>query len=95
MLDEVDAGHLPAGVLDAAGRVLAAEAGFALGAEQAVTLADLAHRRLMLGFDADQGRSLYRALADEAARAGGWTAERRQAELDALSAYSDSFLVAS
>ena len=94
MLDEVDTGGLPAGALDAAGRVLAAEAGFALGAEQAVTLADLVHRRLMLGFDADQGRSLYRALADEAARAGGWTAERRQAELDALSAYSDSFLIA-
>ena len=91
---DVDAGRLPAGALDDAGRVLAAEAGFALHAERAVTLSDLVHRRLMLGFDADQGRPLYPALADEATRAGQWTPERRQAELDELNAYSDSFRIA-
>ncbi len=91
MIAEVDAGRLPAGALDEAGRVLAAEAGFALATECAVTLADIVHRRLMLGFDADQGRPLYPALADEAARIEQWTPERRQAELDELNAYSDSF----
>lgn len=91
---DVDADRLPAGALDDAGRVLAAEAGFALRSERAVTLADLVHRRLMLGFDADQGRPLYGALADEAARVEQWTPERRQAELDELNAYSASFRIA-
>ncbi len=90
----IDEGRLPAETLDASGRVLAAEVGFAFATERAVTLADLVHRRLMLGFDADQGRPLYPALAAEAARYNAWTPERRQAELDELTAYSDSFRVA-
>ncbi|MDH3546921.1 MAG: FAD-dependent oxidoreductase, partial [Gammaproteobacteria bacterium] len=76
--------------IDAQRTVLAGEVVFAIRNEMARTLTDIVHRRLMIGFDADQGRALYDVVADLAAAECTWDSERRAAELDALLAYSDS-----
>ncbi len=86
-------GRYPDGVLDPGGRVLKAEIAFAFDRELARDLCDVIHRRLMVGFDPDQGRSLYEAIADVAAGWMGWSADERDAALRALNDYSDSFLV--
>ena len=79
--------------IDAARKVLAAEVVFAVREEFALTLSDIVYRRLMIGLDADQGRPLYDAVADIAARELGWSAETRAKQLDELRAFSDSLLV--
>ena len=79
--------------IDANGTVLAAEVAFAIREELVRTLTDIVFRRLMLGFGADQGRGLYAAIADLAAAEFGWTDAERQAQLDELVAYGDSFRV--
>ena len=79
--------------LDADGRVLAAEVVFTLREEFALTLTDILFRRLMIGFDADQGRDLYAAIADIAAAETGWTPEQKTKQLDALNAYAESLRV--
>ncbi|MDH3533464.1 MAG: FAD-dependent oxidoreductase, partial [Gammaproteobacteria bacterium] len=78
--------------IDANKSVMTAEVVFALREELARTLTDIVYRRLMLGFGADQGRELYQDIADIAAAELGWSDEQRAAELNALSAYSDSFV---
>ncbi|MDX1516934.1 MAG: glycerol-3-phosphate dehydrogenase [Woeseiaceae bacterium] len=78
--------------LDDDATVLAAEVSFAIREEFARTLTDIVYRRLMVGLDADQGRPLYERIADLAARESGWPTDRRNAELKALLAYSDSLL---
>lgn len=80
--------------LDTGQTVLAAEIVFTIREEFPATLADLIYRRTMLGFDADQGRPLYAAIAATAADEFGWTPVERDAQLDALVAYSDSLRVA-
>ncbi len=82
------------GTLDAGATVLAAEVSFAIREEFARTLADIVHRRMMIGLDADQGRPLYAKIADLAAREFGWDEAMREREFAALIAYSDSFRVA-
>ncbi len=71
--------------------MLAAEVVFAVRTEMARTLEDIVFRRLMVGFDADQGRPLYEMIAAIAAAELGWNDAERHAQLDALIAYSDSF----
>ncbi len=75
------------------GDLLAAQVLFAIREEFARTLADITHRRLMTGFDADQGRPGYGRIANVAAKELGWSDEQKQAELDALVRFSDSFRV--
>ena len=79
--------------VDAERRVLAAEVVFGLREEFALTLTDIVFRRMMVGFDADQGRSLYAAIADIAAAEAGWTAGHRLQQLDALTEYAQSLRV--
>lgn len=79
--------------LDEDGRVLAAEVVFALREEFALTLTDIVFRRMMIGFDADQGRDLYAAIADVAAAEAGWSPGQKTEQLDALTAYAESLRV--
>jgi len=53
-------------------------------------LADIVHRRLMIGLDADQGRAQYEHIASVAAAEFAWDDAERDAQLRALIAYSDS-----
>jgi glycerol-3-phosphate dehydrogenase len=76
--------------LDEAGDYLAAEVVFAIREEFAVTLTDIVFRRVMAGFDADQGRSLYDALARVAAREFAWSQEELEKQLGELIRYADS-----
>ncbi len=80
------------GTLDDSATVLAAEVSFAIREEFARTLTDIVYRRLMIGLDADQGRPMYERIAELAAEESGWPRERRNEELQALLAYSDSLL---
>jgi glycerol-3-phosphate dehydrogenase len=70
--------------------LLEAEVLFAIREEMARTLADIVHRRLMIGLDADQGRAKYEQIAAVAAAEFGWADDEREAQLAALIAYSDS-----
>ncbi len=79
--------------LDADKRVLAAEVAFALREEFARTLEDIVFRRMMVGFDADQGRSIYDAIATVATAEAGWDPQRQAHELGQLIAYADSLRV--
>lgn len=78
--------------LDEDGTVIAAEVRFAIREEFARTLTDIVYRRLMIGLDPDQGRPMYRRVAELAADEFGWPAERRDEELKKLVAYGDSLL---
>lgn len=82
-----------AGTLGPGERVLAAEVVFALREEFALTLTDVVFRRMMIGFDADQGRSLYTEVAALAATEAGWSPERKAQQLDALTEYAESLRV--
>jgi glycerol-3-phosphate dehydrogenase len=63
---------------------------FSIREEMARTLIDIVHRRLMIGLDADQGRARYAQVASVAAAELGWDDATRDAQLGALTAYSDS-----
>lgn len=80
--------------LDPEGRYLAAEVVFAIREEFATTLEDIVFRRMMAGFDADQGKPLYDAIATRAAAEFGWSSDEVRSELRALIDYADSLLVA-
>jgi glycerol-3-phosphate dehydrogenase len=84
---------LLARVIDTDETVLAAEVVFAIREEMARTLADIVHRRLMIGFAADQGRALYEIVAAIAAAELKWSDEERLAQLESLRRYSDSLRV--
>jgi glycerol-3-phosphate dehydrogenase len=71
------------------GAAVAAEVVFAIREEFARTLADIVHRRLMIGLDPEQGRSAYADVASVAAREFGWDSEARAAALVELERYSD------
>ncbi len=79
--------------IDAGGRVLAAEVVFALREEFARTLVDIVFRRMMVGFDADQGRTLYDDIAAIAAQEARWSAQEKQRQLEDLVAYAESLRV--
>ena len=70
--------------------LLEAEVFFAIREEMARTLVDIVHRRLMIGLDADQGRAKYEQIASVAAAELAWDDDERDAQLNALIAYSDS-----
>ena len=93
LVERIGDDGLPEGTLAADERVLRAEVAWAFEEELAANLEDLVHRRLMIGFDPDQGRSCYEEIADLAAEHRGWNSERRAEQLQRLVAYSDSFLV--
>lgn len=93
LLDGIEQGKWPAGTLANAGRVLQAEIPFVVERELARDLIDIVHRRLMIGFDADQGRSHYEEIAELAADCLDWSEARRDRELERLVRYADSFLV--
>ncbi len=84
---------LLAKVIDAAETVLAAEVVFAIREEMARTLADIVHRRLMIGLAPDQGAALYEIVAAIAAAEFKWSDEERLAQLESLRRYSGSFRV--
>ena len=84
---------LLARVIDADETVLAAEVVFAIREDMARTLEDVVHRRLMIGFAADQGRALYEIVAAIAAAEFEWGDEERLAQLESLRRYSDSLRV--
>lgn len=73
---------------------LAAEVIFTIREEFASTLVDIVFRRMMIGFDADQGRPLYDAIAELAAIEFGWSEDRRASETRALLEYADSLRIA-
>jgi glycerol-3-phosphate dehydrogenase len=82
------------GLLDeTGGDLLEAEVIFAIREEMARTLSDIVYRRLMTGFDADQGRPSYEKIAAVAAREFGWTDDERRAQLISLIDFSKSFKV--
>ena len=61
--------------------------------EFARSLEDIIFRRMMVGFDADQGRPMYDAIATVAAAEAGWDPQRQAQELGDLVAYADSLRV--
>lgn len=81
--------------LDDDSTVLAAEVVFAIREEFALRLTDLVFRRMMIGFNADQGRTLYDPIAAIAATEFNWTSDDVQRELQSLRAYADSLRVIS
>ena len=91
LLELADAESPLGKALDEARTVLAAEVVFAVRTEMARTLEDIVFRRLTIGFDADQGRPLYEMIAAIAAGELGWSDAERHAQLEVLTAYSDSF----
>ena len=79
--------------VDAHERVLAAEVVFALREEFARTLTDIVFRRMMIGFDADQGRRLYDDIAAIAAEEAGWSPQEKQQQFDDLVQYAESLRI--
>ena len=79
--------------LDGSGRVLAAEVIFALRDEFARTLEDIVFRRMMVGFDADQGRPMYDEIAVLAAAEAGWSHEQTMQQVQDLNGYAQSLRV--
>jgi glycerol-3-phosphate dehydrogenase len=79
--------------LDDQGRILAAEIVFALREEFAKTLEDIVFRRMMIGFDPDQGRGLYEKIAALAATEAGWSEEQKMRQIEQLTEYAESLRV--
>ena len=79
--------------LDKKGSVLAGEVIFALREEFARTLEDIVFRRMMIGFDADQGRHMYDEVAALAAAESGWSPEQTAQQLKELTGYAQSLRV--
>jgi glycerol-3-phosphate dehydrogenase len=66
---------------------------FALRDEFARTLEDIVFRRMMIGFDADQGRPMYDEITALAAAEAGWSREQTMQQLKDLNGYADSLRV--
>lgn len=79
--------------LDDDTRYLAAEVVFAIREEFAKTLTDIIFRRMMAGFDADQGRSIYHVVSQYAAAEFGWDDDETQRAIAELVDYADSLRV--
>ena len=76
--------------LDDDSTLLAAEVVFTIRDEFAATLTDIVFRRMMIGFDPDQGRSQYAAVCSVAAGELGWTTDEANAQMERLVSYADS-----
>ncbi len=76
--------------LDDDSTLLAAEVVFTIRDEFVATLTDIIFRRMMLGFDPDQGRSHYAAVCSVAAGELGWTKDEASAQMARLISYADS-----
>jgi len=61
--------------------------------EFALTLDDVVFRRMMVGFDADEGRALYDEIAAIAAAEAGWSSAQRTQQLAKLAEYAESLRV--
>jgi glycerol-3-phosphate dehydrogenase len=81
------------GCVDEAATLPEAEIAFVVAEEMPRTLVDIVYRRMMIGLDADQGRTHYARIAELAAAEFGWDDARRDAELYALRAHTDSLQV--
>jgi glycerol-3-phosphate dehydrogenase len=79
--------------MDADGHYLTAEVAFVIREEFALTLCDIVFRRMMTGLHADQGRSLYDAIASIAAAEMRWSPDELHAEVRELVSYADSLRV--
>jgi len=73
--------------LDASGTSYAAEAVFAIRYEFAQTLADIVHRRTMIGLSPDLGEAAWSAVAALAARELGWSDETAAQQIRDLEVY--------
>ena len=73
--------------------ILNAEVAFAIEQEQARTLIDILHRRMMLGLSPGQGREFASSVCDIAAEQLGWSADEAKQQLDDLQTYNDRFTV--
>ena len=80
--------------LEDEGHILAAEVVFNIREEFATTLTDIVFRRMMVGFDADQGRPHYDAIASRACSELTWSPDVLRVELKQLVDYADSLRVA-
>lgn len=80
-------------VLDPTTRLLAAEVVFAVRTEEAVHLADVLARRVMVGLEPDLGRGVAREVADLMAGELGWDPQRVDQELAAHERYLRRFEV--
>tara|TARA_R110002096_G_scaffold6409_2_gene29717 strand:+ start:31153 stop:32742 length:1590 start_codon:yes stop_codon:yes gene_type:complete len=76
------------------GEHLVAEVLLAIREEFAQTLTDIVFRRMMVGFDPDQGRLLYDAIAQVAAREMRWDETTLAAQSRELLEYADSLRIA-
>lgn len=74
-------------VLDPATGLVAAEVVFAVRAEQALRVADVLARRVMVGLEPDLGRGVLAEVVDVIAGELGWDAARRRAERAAYESY--------
>lgn len=83
---------VPEDFADKGRTVLVAEVAFVIHHEMALSLTDIVHRRMMLGFRPDQGASLAKRIADIAAPEAGWDDAELKRQLAELQAYSDRFL---
>jgi glycerol-3-phosphate dehydrogenase len=93
VVDLAEASSKLTGALGPDGRILAAEVVFALREEFAQTLTDIVFRRMMIGFDADQGRELYDEIATIAATEMSWSESEKSQQLEALTEYAESLRV--
>ena len=73
--------------------MLAAEVAFVIREEFATSLEDIVFRRMMIGFDADQGRAQYEEIAALAAAETGWSPETVTQQLGLLREYASSLRV--
>lgn len=92
--DLCESDEMLADTLDVDDSVLAAETVFVIREEFAKSLTDIVFRRIMIGFDADQGRPMYAKIAMIAASELGWTADELSRQFDELVDYSESLRVA-
>jgi len=79
--------------IDANGDILAAEVVFVIREEFATTLTDIVFRRMMLGFDSDQGRPYFESIAAIAARELQWPDAESKRQLAELNDYAKSLQV--
>ena len=86
-------GDALAGFIDAEATLPKAEVAFVIREELPQTLIDVVFRRMMIGLDADQGRTHYVRIAELAAAEFGWDETRHAAEMRSLVDYADSLRV--
>jgi glycerol-3-phosphate dehydrogenase len=79
--------------LDGSRTVLAAEVAFVMRQEFAASLEDIVFRRMMIGFDTEQGRAYYEEIAALAVAEAGWSPEIVAQQLGQLREYASSLRV--